>query len=200
MGLRVVGAGPPRTGTFSLKQALEHLLGGPCYHMAVIAGHPFDLGTDWDRALAGGPVAWERVLDGYVAAVDWPVSLFWREISATTPDALVLLSVRDSAQTWWESMDATVLAVARMSLAPDWTGGHGLTDLLERFTGSPRWDDPALLMRAYDDHLADVRASVPGDRLLEWQAADGWEPICRALDLPVPDDPFPWRNRRGEWG
>src|SRR6266508_4959783 len=109
MGLRVVGAGLPRTGTASLKEALEALLGGACYHMTVIPEHPFDLGTDWDRALAGDMPDWSRVFDGYVAAVDWPASQFWREISAANPGALVLLSLRDSARTWWESMEATIL-------------------------------------------------------------------------------------------
>jgi Sulfotransferase domain len=200
VSLRVVGAGLPRTGTESLKQALEQLLGGDCYHMTVIPEHPFDLGPDWDRALAGGTVDWAGVFEGYVAAVDWPASQFWRDISGANPDALVLLSVRDSARTWWESMEATVLPVARMSLAPGWGDGRGLTDLLERLTGSPHWDDPALLMKAYDDHVAEVRESVPPDRLLEWRAAEGWEPICRALDLRVPDESFPWRNRREDWG
>jgi Sulfotransferase domain len=200
MGLRVLGAGPPRTGTSSLKAAIERLLGGSCYHMTVIPGHPFDLGDDWRRALAGGDVAWHRLFEQYVGAVDWPTSLFWREIAAEHPDALVLLSVRDSARVWWESLDGTILPFARASLAPDWTAGHGLTDLFERFTGSPCWDDPVLLMNAYDRHLAAVRETVPPDRLLQWRPGDGWEPICRALDVPVPNDPFPWRNRRSDWG
>jgi len=181
---------------------LEHLLGGDCYHMSAIPGHPFDLGPDWDAALSGGAdaVDWARVFAGYVAAVDWPTAQFWREISAANPDAVVLLSLRDSAQTWWESMDATVLPVARMAEAPDWDEGRALNELLERFTGTADWDDPAVLTRAYDDHVAEVRKAVPPDRLLEWRAEDGWAPICEALDLPVPDEPFPWTNRREDWG
>src|SRR5262245_11821865 len=100
MALQVVGAGLPRTGTSSLKVALEHLLGGRCYHMAVIPGRPFVLGEGWDRALAGA-AGWETLLAGYAATVDWPASLFWRELSAVNPGALVLLSVRDSAELWW---------------------------------------------------------------------------------------------------
>jgi hypothetical protein len=200
MALRVVGAGLPRTGTTSLKQALELLLDGVCCHMSAIPGHPFDLGADWERALSGGAVDWVQALQEYVAAVDWPASSFWREISTAHPDAVVVLSVRDSAQTWWESMEATVLPVARMSLVPDWQQGRALTQLLERLTGSQQWDDPALLMKAYHDHLASVRTSVPTGRLLEWRAEDGWTPLCRALDMPAPEQPFPWRNRRSEWG
>lgn len=199
MSLRVIGAGVPRTGTSSLRRALERLLDGPCYHMSVIPGHPFDLGPVWSRVLAGERVPWTDVFDGYVAAVDWPTSCFWQQISASNPDALIVLSRRSTPEAWWESMDATVLRVARMSLAEDWDAGHGLTDLLERFTGSSNWDDRALLLRSYDEHLATVRTTAPPGRLLEWQPEDGWQPLCDALDLPVPADPFPWRSRRTEW-
>jgi hypothetical protein len=199
MGLRIVGAGLPRTATSSLRLALEQLLGGRCYHMSVIPGHPFDLGTGWNRALAGESPDWDELFAGYVAAVDWPASLFWRELSAAYPDALMLLSLRDSAEEWWHSADETILPYARMSLAPDWSEGRGLLDLLERFTGTAQWDDPATMMAAYERHNAEVWRLIPPSRLLEWRATDGWQPICGALGLPVPDLPFPWVNQRSEW-
>lgn len=200
MSLRVVGAGLPRTGTNSLKRALEQLLGGRCYHMREIPGHPFDLGDDWDRALAGETPDWQEMLAGYAAALDWPASMFWRELSEANPDALVLLSVRDTPETWWESADKTILPIARMALMPDWNEGRGLLALLERFTGTARWDDPATLMAAYARHNAEVKEVMPQERLLEWRVDEGWEPLCRALGLPVPEEPFPWTNRRSEWG
>jgi hypothetical protein len=199
MNLRVVGAGLPRTGTASLTIALEQLLGGPSHHMRVLPGHPFDLGIGWEQALAGDTPDWDQLLHGYLAAVDWPASMFWHELSEEYPDALVLLSVRDSAETWWQSVDKTILPVARMALAPDWNEGRGLLDLLQQFTGSKYWDDPATLMAAYERHNAMVRQTIPPHRLLEWQATEGWEPLCRALGVPVPDEPFPWVNRRSEW-
>ncbi|HEU0291677.1 MAG TPA: sulfotransferase, partial [Anaerolineales bacterium] len=87
MNLRVIGAGLPRTGTHSLKLALEHLLGGDCYHMREIPGHPFDLGPGWDQALTGGTPDWDVLLSGYIATVDWPASMFWRELGEANPDA-----------------------------------------------------------------------------------------------------------------
>src|SRR5512141_2094541 len=132
MGLRVVGAGLPRTGTSSLRYALQGLLGAPCHHMSAIPGHPFDLGDGWDTALAGGSPDWDQLFSGYAAAVDWPSSMFWRQLSAANPDALVLLSERDSAATWWQSLDQTVLGPARASLAPDWREGRSLVTLFER--------------------------------------------------------------------
>lgn len=199
MKLRVVGAGLPRTGTASLRVALEQLLGGRCYHMREIPGHPFDLGDGWNRALAGDAPDWDQIFDGYVAAVDWPASMFWRDLIAASPEGLVLLSMRDSAETWWHSVDETILPYARMALAPSWNEGRGLVTLLERFTGTRDWDDPATMMAAYERHNAQVKRSVPRHRLVEWQATEGWEPICQALRLPVPDAPFPRLNQRSEW-
>jgi hypothetical protein len=199
MILRVVGAGLPRTGTNSLQIALEHLLGGRCYHMREIPGHPFDLGDGWDRAIAGQPKGLDRLLDGYVATVDWPASMFWRELSEANPDALILLSVRDTPETWWQSANETILPVARLALESGWKEGRGLLDLLERFTGTKQWDDPATLMAAYERHNAKVRRTAQPDRFLEWQANEGWEPICRALHLPIPEILFPWTNRRSQW-
>ncbi|MEZ4860402.1 MAG: sulfotransferase [Caldilineaceae bacterium] len=196
MSLTIIGAGLPRTGTTSLRQALEQLLGGRCYHMSVIPGHPFDLGAGWDQALADETPDWAQVFAGFVAAVDWPASLFWHELSAAYPNALVLLSTRDSAATWLASAEATILPYARMPLATDWNGGRGLTQLFERFTGSKQWDDPALLMAAHDRHNAAVRQAIPAHRLIEWRTGADWEPICRSLGLAIPDQPFPWTNRR----
>jgi hypothetical protein len=200
MPIQVLGAGLPRTATTSLGVALEQLLGGPRHYMSAIPGHPFDLGQEWRSALEGHSPDWEQVFGGYVAAVDWPASAFWRELSEAYPDALVLLSVRDSAKIWYESMKVTVLPVARLALAPEWSEGRDLVDLFERFTGTTRWDDEATLMAAYEQHNAEVRATIPPQRLLEWNAKEGWEPLCRALGKPVPDQPFPWTNRRENWG
>jgi hypothetical protein len=136
MSLRTVGAGLPCTATSSLRLVLEQLLGERCYHMNVIPGHPFVLGSGWNRALAGETSDWDELFAGYVAAVDWPASLFWREPSAAYPDVLMLLSVRDSAEEWWHSADETILPYARMSLAPNWSDRRGFLDLLEHFSSS----------------------------------------------------------------
>ncbi len=143
---------------------------------------------------------WEQLFAGYVAAVDWPASSFWREVSTASPEAVVLLSVRESAEIWWQSMNATVLPEARRARAPDWGESRDLLTLLERFTQSAQWDDPALLQAAYERHNAAVRSHVPGHRLVEWRAAEGWEPLCRALSVPLPEVPFPWVNKRSDWG
>ncbi|MCB0092783.1 MAG: hypothetical protein KDE54_33075, partial [Caldilineaceae bacterium] len=139
MTLRVIGAGLPRTGTASLRRALEQLLGGRCYHMSAIPGHPFDLGPGWEQALADETPNWDALFDGFVAAVDWPASMFWRELSAAYPDAPVLLSYRDAAETWLASVEATILPYARMAQAPDWRQSRGLAQLFARFAGTTDW-------------------------------------------------------------
>lgn len=199
MNLRVIGAGTPRTGSLSLRGALEFLLGGRCCHMSTVPGQPFDLQDGWKETVSGRSPDWPKLLDGYVAALDWPVSLHWRGLCRLNPTALVILSVREFAEAWWQSIDRTVLRQARCALAPDWARGRDLIVLLERFAGSRDWDDAATMEAAYERHNAAVRAGVPPNRLLKWRATEGWAPLCRALDLPVPAIPFPWANRAVDW-
>ncbi len=199
MNLKVVGAGLPRTGTSSLRSALEELLRGPCCHMSAIPGHPFNLGKGWNEAIETGTTDWDKLMARYSAAVDWPASMFWRQLSEENPNALVLLSVREDVEDWWTSVASTILRPARMAQEEDWTEGRGLVKLLERFTGTSHWDDRSTMMNAYLAHNEEVRNSVPADRLLEWKASDGWQPICEALGLPVPEHSFPWLNKRSEW-
>jgi hypothetical protein len=199
MTLRVVGAGLGRTGTNSLKVALEQLLGGTCYHMAEVFGRPDDIAT-WQDAVDGRPVDWHALFRDFTAAVDWPVVGFWQDISAAYPDAIVLLSTRSSAQAWWKSADETIFAVMRRGVDYDGLMRDNMImirGLFERFT--PGWDDPATAQRAYEEHNALVRATVPRERLVDWQPGDGWEPICAALGVPVPDSPFPHTNSKDEF-
>jgi hypothetical protein len=198
MSLRVVGAGLGRTGTHSLKVALEQLLGAPCYHMIEVFGHPEHVPL-WQEAVDRGATDWDTVFDGYAAVVDWPAASFWREITEANPDALVLLSVRDP-DAWWKSahdtiFDATMRELGDESMRP-W---HNMVLQLfrDRFTDAIL--DPEAAKAAYVKHNDDVRATAPKDRLVEWRPGDGWEPICTALELPVPDAPFPHVNTTEEF-
>jgi hypothetical protein len=191
MTLRVVGAGLGRTGTMSLKLALERLLGAPCYHMAEVFVHPEHVAV-WHAAARGEPVDWHALFAGYAAAVDWPVGSFWPEVSAAFPDALVLLSTR-SAESWWKSASATIFPASTRPEVLDSAWGRMWMELAERrFT--LRLDDRAAAIAAYERHNADARARAPQARLLEWTATEGWGPLCRALALPLPDEPFPHAN------
>ena len=203
MTLKVVGAGLGRTGTHSLKIALEQLLGAPCYHMLEVLQHPESIPV-WQDAVDEKPVDWYALMDGYRAAVDWPVVGFWEELADAFPDAIVLLSTRSSSQAWWKSADETIFAVTRRGVGdapPDMQAQlHMIQGLFERFT--PQWnadDGGEAARRAYEEHNAHVRATVPAERLVDWMPGDGWEPICAALDLPVPKEPFPHVNTTDEF-
>lgn len=189
MTLRVVGAGVGRTGTMSLKLALERLLGGRCYHMIEVFGQPEHVAA-WEAAGRGEMPDWERLFEGYDAAVDWPAAAFWPELSAAFPDAVVVLSTRSDGDAWWRSASETIFTATRG--APDdframWESVSG-----SRFTD--RWQEREAAIEGYQRHNDEVRREVPADRLLEWQPGDGWEPLCAALGLPVPDEPFPHAN------
>jgi hypothetical protein len=194
--LKVVGAGLGRTGTHSLKLALEQLLGGPCYHMMEVFGRPDDI-PRWQAAVDGKPGPWDDIMGSYVAAVDWPAAAFWEPLSAAYPDAIIVLSTRSSADAWYESASNTIFAAMnRMTTEnPEWS--HMVDGMLAAFTPDVR--DATASKAAYERHNAHVRATAPADRLVDWQPGEGWEPICAALKLPVPDAPFPHVNTTDEF-
>jgi len=193
MGLRIIGAGLGRTGTTSLKLALEQLLGGRCYHMLEVRDRPEDADV-WGDAYEGRLPNWGAFFEGFDAAVDWPSAPFWRELSEAFPDAPILLSVRD-ADAWWKSVSSTIFIALATYFAPDapddgWTRmGRGM---MTGFT--PDWQDEEGAKSAYLAYNDHVRATAPADRLVEWSPGDSWEPICSALGLDVPDLPFPHVN------
>lgn len=200
MSLRVIGAGLGRTGTMSLKLALEHLLDGPCYHMTELFQHPEHL-PHWQKAADGEPVDWEQVFGDYVAAVDEPTAQLWAPISKAYPDALVILSVRDP-DAWWKSANATIMDVKRQAPPPedkDRSAWYRMIMTLYDRLYPEGVDEPEAAKAAFRDHIARVKAGVPQERLLIWQVSDGWEPICKALGLPVPEEPFPHTNTREEF-
>jgi hypothetical protein len=190
--LQVIGPGVGRTGTYSLKLALERLLGGRCHHMAEILADPEHELPLWAPALGGETVDWDEVFAGYVAQTDFPGAAFWREISDAFPDALVVLS-RRPAECWYRSAASTIFEL------DDTHGSLPFRDLWLEWFGEVRFDDPEAMIAAYERHNAAVRSSIPPDRLLEWTVTDGWAPLCDRLELPVPDEAFPWSNTTAEF-
>jgi hypothetical protein len=187
--LRVVGAGLGRTGTMSLKLGLERLLGAPCYHMIEVFTRPAHF-EQWTRAGKGEAVDWDALFEGFAAAVDWPSAAFWPELSRAYPEAIVLLSTR-SSESWWKSANDTIF---RGLVQP---GDGPLHTMMRAILGSRftlALDDRDAAIAAYEAHNAKVRASVPRERLVEWSAKDGWDPLCAALGVPVPSVPFPHAN------
>ena len=137
---------------------------------------------------------WHDFFATYKAAVDAPACFFWPELSAAYPSALILLSLRD-ADSWWESASQTVLR-SHDSVSPAW---QAMVEALDAARFTPRIDDPEAAKAAFRTHNQLVRERTPGERLLEWHPSDGWGPICGALGVPVPDEPFPHTNTREQW-
>lgn len=199
MTLRLIGAGLPRTGTSSLREALRLLLDAPIYHMSEAFAHPEHFPT-WVAAMHGRPPVWDDFLAGYAAGVDAPFSSCWRELAAAYPDAPVLLSHRGSATIWYRSMESTVLARTREIQAMDDDADPMVAMFRSMFDDDfSDLDDPADVMAGYERRMAQVRAEIGPERLVEWQPAEGWEPLCRALGVPVPDRPFPHENTTAEF-
>ncbi|RIL04446.1 MAG: sulfotransferase family protein [Proteobacteria bacterium] len=188
-----MGAGLGRTGTNSLKVALERLLGAPCYHMIEVFAHPEHV-APWHAAARGDMPDWEKLFAGYAAAVDWPAASFWPEIAAAFPDAVILLSERDPAS-WWKSASSTIFpSMGQVSGA--W---REMIDTLFAARFTTAITDRDACIAAYQRHYEDALRRIPASRLVRWRASDGWEPLCRALGVPVPNEPFPHTNTSEEF-
>jgi hypothetical protein len=199
MALKVIGAGFGRTGTTSLKAALEQLGFAKCHHMqeVVTSRRQIEL---WQTKAEKREVDWDEVFDGFQASCDWPSSTYWEELAAHYPDAKIVLTVRDEAR-WYDSCAETIYPFSyvlpqwaarvipyfrsfnRMVVAQVWHGVFG-----------GRFEDREHALAIYRAHVAHVRATAPPDRLLVFESKEGWEPLCRFLDVPVPADPYPHLN------
>ncbi|QWC85229.1 hypothetical protein KLP28_00030 [Nocardioidaceae bacterium] len=191
-GIRVIGSGLSRAGTNSLKLALQTLLGGSCYHMTEVFLRMDDCAL-WNRALAEGRVDFDEVLGDFCAAVDFPASACWQQLAEAYPEALIVHTERP-AEEWYASAGATVLEASR---DPDRfrlpTAWHEMTRAAWRCVADDILDEAQALagFAAWNDG---VRATAPSHRLLVWHAGEGWGPLCEALEVPVPDEPFPHVN------
>jgi len=199
MSIKVIGAGFGRTGTFSLKHALEQLGFNKCYHMWEVAeGHH----AIWSETNQGKPVDWDSLFEGFQATLDFPSCNFWREQAAHFPKAKILLSLRDP-DSWYDSVMNTIYPASRASLESDDPNmqqfGEWLFDLIWRRVFDDRMDDRAHVIAKFNEHNQAVIDEVPPERLLVFEARDGWAPLCNFLEVPVPEDPYPRMNTTEEF-
>jgi hypothetical protein len=200
MGLKVIGSGFGRTGTMSTKLALEKLGFGPCHHMTELMGNPAQA-VHWAAFARGENVDWASVFDGYVAQVDFPGAAVWHELSIAFPDAQVLHTERPEDD-WWASYSTTIGKFFRarevLPLPPQLAP---IFETMDRVVidGVLGGYDRHTVLAAYRLNNEKVRDTIPADRLLVFSAADGWAPLCRFLDVPVPAAPFPRIHARDEF-
>ncbi len=210
----VIGAGFGRTGTLSLKVALERLGYGPCYHMVEVIKHGH--GVFWREAAhkraRGEHIDWEAVFAGYRATVDFPAAGFYEELARTYPEAKVILTVRDP-QRWYDSASRSfgggptidpssargyLISKAMGLLFPKlWGAMSAMQESLEEWgislDGSPQ--DRERATEDFERHVREVQERIPAERLLVYKVEQGWGPLCEFLGVEaLPDEPFPHLN------
>lgn len=199
MTLKVIGAGFGRTGTLSMQKALDDLGFGPTYHMNDVFENRPHL-QQWLDYAATGTADWDHLFANYESVVDFPACCAWKELYETYPDAKVVLTVRDPAS-WWRSTSEVIYPTRTMF--PGWLKRavpftQGWLDMTDRlvWTGTfgGRFEDQNYAIEVFEQHIEAVRAHCDPERLLVFQVADGWEPLCEFLDVPVPKAPFPHLN------
>lgn len=188
MALDIIGAGFGRTGTDSMKRALDMLGYGPCYHMYEVI--PNKARFEMWQGIYDGRIEpdWDMVFDGFRATVDWPAAHYWRDLAAHFPDAKILLTYRDP-DSWYASMEKTILTFLR-----DPTKTEGMAPRLRNEVFGGEVHDKEHVISVYNQNVAEVQSAFGPERLLTYQLGSGWEPLCEFLGVDVPSDPYPSGN------
>ena len=199
MSLQVIGAGFGRTGTLSMKLALESLGYTRTHHMQEVAKSRTQVKL-WSEVADGQPPRWDEIFSGFKASVDFPSSTYYRELMEHFPDAKVVLTTRD-VDKWYASTASTIYPLT--TLIPSWMirvippvrqMNHVVVSTVWQRVFDGRFEDAAHAKQVFVDYEAEVQRTVPADRLLVFNVAEGWEPLCAFLDCDVPDRPFPHLN------
>ncbi|MEK6256442.1 MAG: sulfotransferase family protein [Chloroflexota bacterium] len=198
--MQVIGSGFGRTGTLSLKTALEILGFGRCYHMMEVPLNPAHVKW-WAAAARGESVDWVKMFRSYGATVDFPASVYYPELLQAFPDAKVLHTVRDEER-WYESTLETIFQPARIPLwVTVWIPFIGA---MHKAMDTKVWgglfadsfEEREYAIKVFNDYTAQVVNDIPPEQLLVFDVKQGWQPLCEFLGVPVPDIPFPHRNGR----
>ena len=198
MALQVVNAGFGRTGTKSIKMALEQLGFGPCHHMEEVFNNTSQL-PYWQKATDGEKMNWDEVFQGYQSAVDWPSAHFWKELADYYPESKVLLSVRPAEQ-WWASYSETIKKLLEMrdEIPEDYprSVSHMAEKIVTELTFENATNDKEFVLSKFQQRIDDVKEAIPADRLLVFQVTEGWAPLCEFLNVPIPEGDFPRSNAK----
>ena len=198
MSLKVIGAGFGRTGTRSLKEALEMLGFAPCHHMVEVFAHPEQVPL-WDKAALGQMKNWDEIFATYNSSCDWPSCSFYKELADFYPKAKVILSLRDP-KSWYKSVSSTIMPAMMKPKDGEQRRLPGIFGPLLIGEKTFNYDfSEANMIAVYERHNAEVKRTIPKDRLLVFEAKDGWEPLCKFLGVPVPDKPYPLMNTTEEF-
>jgi hypothetical protein len=199
MALKVIGAGFGRTGTLSLKTALEELGFGKCYHMEEIMKNPRHLKV-WGEIFQGAKTNWENLFKGYQSATDWPVAAYYLELMDVYPDAKIILTVRDP-EGWHKSVMNTIYQLSRKFarftrvIPVVHRFFIGMEKVIWEGIFHEKLEDKEYAIEVFKRHIEEVKRTVPKERLLVFESRQGWEPLCTFLNVPVPENrPYPHKN------
>jgi hypothetical protein len=191
MALKVIGAGFGRTGTMTLKVALEQLGLGPCYHMVECLPQGPEHWRKWIDAANGEP-DWDAIFDGFESTVDFPSCSSYKAIAAHYPDAKVILTVRDPER-WFESTQETIFSPHWIEYLRNVEMGKFIQVTINDYL-QDRMHDKEHLIQRFQEHIEEVRDTIPASRLLVFEVKEGWGPLCEFLERPKPDGDFPFLN------
>jgi hypothetical protein len=210
MSIKIIGAGFPRTGTTTLKRSLETLGFSHVYHMKELLVNPHKLYL-WKTLSETGDTDWETLYDGYDATVDFPGYPWYKEHMKKYPDARVILTVRDF-ESWYKSVDSTVFRAGPQTpgekikmMGKLLTSGRArnVVKCIKFFKKTffanelqGQFEDKEYAKSVWEKHIAEVKATVPADKLLVYDVRDGWGPLCKFLGVEEPKDPLPHLNKK----
>lgn len=209
MELKIIGAGFPRTGTTTLKIALEQLGFFKTYHFKDLMMNPASV-TYWNELENKGDTNFEALFDGYVATVDFPGYPYYKILLEKYPNAKIILTKRDF-EAWYASTQKTIAKVgpetisSRPELASKLATNKRLWDTQECFKFfkntyikkqfGNQFDSRSMAEKVFYDHIREVIAFVPKEQLLVYDVREGWEPLCSFLSVPIPAEEFPHLNK-----
>ncbi len=199
MAMHVIGVGVGRTGTHSLKTAINKLGFGPCHHMEEVLQNMPSQVPLWSAA-ANGNADWRAIYSGYKSAVDWPTACFFSELLKEYPSAKFVLTQR-SPENWADSFGSTIykLLAIKDQAPPEMHAWLDMAGAVITKTGFPAGLDRDGLVKAFVAHSEIVKEIIPASQLLVFSVKEGWEPLCTFLDEPIPGEPFPHTNDREEF-
>jgi Sulfotransferase domain len=195
MALKVIGAGLGRTGTLSLKLALEQLGFGPCYHMQEVFAEDARHLSLWLDVVRGSP-DWDAIFEGYQATTDYPCCTYWRELAELFPEAKIILSTRNP-DSWFDSASETIFSRTMLNEIMVGPAAEFVAGAVTGVFGD-RISERDYMTNWFRNWENGVTSSVPPERLLVYEARQGWEPLCAFLGVPVPVLPYPRANSKAD--
>jgi len=199
MALEVIGSGLSRTGTMSLKTALEILGFKPCYHGSESVKRISHIDAFYGLACQGKPIDWQMIFRNYKATVDAPACLHYQALMQVYPEAKVIHTIRDPDK-WYDSSYENIYRIA--DVVPGWlqkcskTFRHVIAIMNSYWVGffDGRFEDREYAINKFNEYNLEVQQNVPAERLLIYEVKQGWGPLCTFLNVPVPAVPFPHKN------